>query len=45
MLTGGDDGMVTLERSLAQLVRERAIDHDTAFRHAADPKALEHLLG
>jgi twitching motility protein PilT len=45
MLTGGDDGMVTLERSLAQLVRERTIDRDTAFRHAADPKALEHLLG
>lgn len=45
MLTGGDEGMVTLERSLANLVRERLIDRDTAFRHAADPKALEHLLG
>jgi twitching motility protein PilT len=45
MLTGGDDGMVTLERSLATLVRERTIDRETAFRHAMDPKALEHLLG
>jgi twitching motility protein PilT len=45
MLTGGDDGMVTLERSLAALVRERTIDRETAFRHAIDPKALEHLLG
>jgi twitching motility protein PilT len=44
MLTGGDDGMVTLERSLANLVRERIIDRETAFRHAADPKALQHLL-
>ncbi len=45
MLTGGEDGMITLERSLANLVRDRTIDRDTAFRHAADTKALENLLG
>jgi twitching motility protein PilT len=44
MLTGGEDGMVTLERSLANMVRERVIDRDTAFRHAADLKALQNLL-
>lgn len=45
MLTGGEDGMITLERSLANLVRERVIDRETAFRHAWDQKALENLLG
>ena len=44
MLTGGEEGMITLERSLSNLVRERLIDRDTAFRHAMDRKALEHLL-
>ena len=44
MLTGGDDGMITLERSLANLVRERLIDRDTAIRTATDPKLLLHLL-
>lgn len=44
MLTGGEDGMITLERSLSNLVRDRVIDRDTAFRHAMDRKALEHLL-
>jgi twitching motility protein PilT len=44
MLTGGEDGMVTLERSLATMVRERVIDRDTACRHAADLKALQNLL-
>ncbi len=45
MLTGGEDGMVTLERSLANLVRDRIIDRETAFLTAADPKALKHLMG
>jgi twitching motility protein PilT len=45
MLTGTEDGMVTLERSLSNLVRDRIIDRETAFRHAHDPKALQHLLG
>jgi len=44
MLTGGEDGMVTLERSLASLVRKGTIDLETAIQHAADQKALLHLL-
>ncbi len=44
MFTGGEDGMVTLERSLATLVRDRVIDRETALRHATDTKALLHLL-
>ncbi|MES2920980.1 MAG: PilT/PilU family type 4a pilus ATPase [Verrucomicrobiota bacterium] len=44
MLTGGDDGMITLERSLATLVRDRLIDRETALRTATDPKLLLHLL-
>jgi twitching motility protein PilT len=44
MLTGGEDGMITLERSLATLVRERLIDRETAVRTATDPKAMLHLL-
>lgn len=44
MLTGVDEGMVTLERSLASLVRKGVIDRDAAVRHAMDAKALQHLL-
>ena len=44
MLTGGDGGMITLERSLASLVRERLIDRETAMRTANDPDVLRHLL-
>jgi twitching motility protein PilT len=44
MLTGSEDGMITLERSLATLVRERLIDRETAVRTATDPKAMLHLL-
>jgi twitching motility protein PilT len=44
MLTGTDDGMITLERSLATLVRDRLIDRETALRSAPDPKVLLHLL-
>jgi twitching motility protein PilT len=44
MLTGGEDGMITLERSLAGLVRDRLIDRETAIRTATDPKILQHLL-
>jgi twitching motility protein PilT len=44
MLTGVEDGMITLERSLATLVRERLIDRETAIRTANDPKALQHQL-
>lgn len=45
MLTGGEDGMITLERSLANLVRKGTIDRETAMHHAMDQKALLHLLG
>ncbi|MEK7952734.1 type IV pilus twitching motility protein PilT [Luteolibacter soli] len=44
MLTGVEEGMVTLERSLASLVRKGIIDRETAVRHAMDPKALQHLM-
>ncbi len=44
LLTGVEDGMITLERSLANLVRELLIDRETAIRTATDPKALLHLL-
>jgi len=44
MLTGSEEGMVTLERSLASLVRKGTIDLETATRHATDQKALLHLL-
>ena len=44
MLTGSDGGMITLERSLATLVRERLIDRETAIRTATDPNVLLHLL-
>jgi twitching motility protein PilT len=42
--TGGDDGMVTLERSLAALVRSGHIRRGTALKHAEDPHALRKLL-
>ncbi|BCU78301.1 PilT/PilU family type 4a pilus ATPase [Luteolibacter sp. LG18] len=45
MLTGVDEGMITLERSLATLVRKGTIDLDTAMRHAADPQALANQMG
>jgi twitching motility protein PilT len=44
MLTGSEEGMITLERSLASLVRKGTIDLETATRHAMDQKALAHLL-
>ncbi|QJE99367.1 PilT/PilU family type 4a pilus ATPase [Luteolibacter luteus] len=44
MLTGTEEGMITLERSLATLVRKGSIDLETAKRHAVDEKALAHLL-
>lgn len=44
MLTGTEEGMITLERSLANLVRKGSLDLETARRHAVDQKALAHLL-
>jgi twitching motility protein PilT len=45
MLTGGDEGMITLERSLANLVRDRVIDREAALQNAPDRKMLLHQLG
>lgn len=44
MLTGVEEGMVTIERSLAALIRKGVIDRETALRYAGDQKALLHLL-
>jgi twitching motility protein PilT len=44
MLTGGEDGMITLERSLASLVRDRIIDRETALLTATDREVLKHLM-
>ncbi|WP_200272376.1 type IV pilus twitching motility protein PilT [Luteolibacter pohnpeiensis] len=44
MLAGTDSGMITLERSLATLVRDRLIDREVALRTAVDPQLLQHLL-
>jgi twitching motility protein PilT len=38
--TGAAHGMVMLDASLAQLVRERTITRDEALRHADDPKLI-----
>ena len=43
--TGGEDGMMTLERSLAPLVRNRQISRSTAFKYAENRFALQKLLG
>ncbi len=40
MLTGSEAGMITLERSLANLVRKGVIAPETAMRHAVDQQAL-----
>jgi len=45
MHTGGDEGMVTFERSLANLVKKGTIDRETAIRHALDQQSLLHLMG
>ena len=44
MLTGNEEGMIILERSLASLVRKGIIDLETATRHAMDQKALAHQM-
>ena len=45
MLTGVEEGMVTLERSLATLLRKGLIDRETAIQTANDPSALQKHLG
>jgi twitching motility protein PilT len=44
MQSGRADGMITLERSLADLVRRRAISLDVARRTATDPSTLDNYL-
>ena len=44
MQTGTEDGMITLERSLANLVKDRLVDRETALRNASDPNVLIHLM-
>jgi twitching motility protein PilT len=45
MQAGGDDGMVQLERSLADLVRGGTVPLQAARAVASDPKALDDYLG
>jgi len=45
MQAGGDDGMVQLERSLADLVRGGTVPLQAARAVAGDPKALDDYLG
>lgn len=42
---GRDNGMLTLDQALAQLVRERWITQETAMRLAKNRSALEQLIG
>jgi twitching motility protein PilT len=42
--TGSDQGMISMNRSLANLVREGEITPDNAYQYSSDPKALERLL-
>ena len=44
MQTGAEEGMVTLERSLATLECRGQISRETAFRHAHDQQALQKLF-
>ena len=38
--TSGEHGMVLLDQSLAQLVREKKVSREEALRHAEDPKLI-----
>lgn len=42
--TGSEDGMIDMNRSLAELVRKGEITVENAFRYSLDPKILERLL-
>jgi len=42
--TGSEDGMVDLNRSLAELVRQGEITAENAFRFSLNPKTLERML-
>jgi twitching motility protein PilT len=40
ILTGRDDGMLTLDESLRRLLRDGRITRDTAARFASDPSRM-----
>jgi twitching motility protein PilT len=42
--TGAQDGMIDMNRSLAELVRAGEITVETAYAHSLDPRVLERLL-
>ncbi|MDQ5957717.1 MAG: twitching motility protein PilT [Patescibacteria group bacterium] len=42
--TGSDSGMIDLNRSLADLVRQGEISTETAYRFSMNPKSLDRLL-
>jgi twitching motility protein PilT len=45
MQSGARFGMVTMDQSLAELVRSRRVSLDTALEHAANPDDLRTVLG
>ncbi len=42
--TGMQDGMISMDRSLAELVAQGEISADSAYQHSLNPQALERLL-
>ena len=42
--TGSDQGMIDLNRSLAELVRAGEITMENAYLHSNNPKGLDHLI-
>ena len=42
--TGGQEGMIDMDRSLADLVRRGEISIENAYQHSLNPKILEKLL-
>ncbi len=42
--TGLEQGMIDMNRSLAQLVQQGDITVENAFRYAVNPKGLERLI-
>jgi twitching motility protein PilT len=42
--TSSQEGMIDMERSLAELVRRGEITVDRAYEYAVDQKTLEHYL-
>ncbi len=42
--TGGEQGMIDMNRSLAAMVREGEITVETAYQHSWNAKTLERLL-